>query len=93
MCSSLPMKENACEQSESLRISAEWFRLQERLFIETEFDDLFVERPAANPKRFGGCFHAAFMCLDGFADELAFKSSYRLRAAYPALRRSADRFG
>lgn len=49
MRSSLPMKENAREISVSLRISAEWFRLQQRLFIEAEFDDLFIKRPAANP--------------------------------------------
>ncbi len=49
MRSSLPMKENAREITVPLRISAEWFRLQKRLFIETEFDDLFIKRPAANP--------------------------------------------
>ncbi len=42
MRSSLPMKENARIISGPLRISAECILLQERLFIETEFDDLFV---------------------------------------------------
>lgn len=73
----LTMKENAGHVPRTLRISAGLYRLKQGLFIETKFDDLFVESTSSDSKRFGGGIHTAFVRLYGFANELAFESSNR----------------
>ena len=60
----------------ALRKSA-GLRFQNFVFIQTQLNDLLVQRPSPNSQCIGRVIHAPIIGLDRARDQSAFKGSYR----------------